>query len=735
MENINASGVGAQEVAYAKKVLSRTQNFLTSTKIVNSRADQFRDPTTNTAYVIGSEALNGNVSLDSTKTAIESYLRECEITDPRQLKAATESVKNVIKKFANNTHAGIIANHFASSAELKNSATMQNNMNTFYAPSAMSYVSNMGQPGMEAFGANTDTVMPDLRSCIAITPMQYKDSLVDKLLPRHATEVPYVNYKVPYSEVYDIMKSNDPSADVRNEGSHRVPFIDLYADPRAVSAELKLIVPLKANDTDPEHPTVYQDGYILPQTRANLFDLARIADKMGYTHTNYTDLISENVFVNDIIISVNNGTTTERYRIPVKYINSNRLLPIANTNDSGIRQAMFDHVVAFDASSTTMEGTPTTIFTACTASDKITVNFFVSARINLKYASVYTQVDASIDTHNVSEAPVIGAVADLAKTLTVKVEGVSFDARYSEENLRKSSLAINMHWRTFDFEINAGRNAFADSSLQEALSLDEMLPVVNRAINLGQDYRTIELLRAQMDYVHRALIEENEAPSLHARLDRLGFNFIASQQVRPVVYSHTIDMDGVDGIRSGDFYGDARSYAELDLQYLTSLLWQNSFYKQQLPGNEAAILRVLTSDVILDSILAIPHYHNHLNANDQRVENHNCCNEYTRVLPNGTVLQVVTTTFDYLRDKFIMFPVRPDAPDSILNAAHYWDNGTIVCHYNPQADNAVHKRVFANSRAQAIPTNIIGILGEVRNISKTINMVQTLNRNGVDLTI
>jgi hypothetical protein len=280
--------------------------------------------------------------------------------------------------------------------------------------------------------------------------------------------------------------------------------------------------------------------------------------------------------------------------------------------------------------------------------------------------------------------------------------------------------------RTFDFEISNGRNILIDYSFNEELP-EFLMSLVTEAVSLGQDHRGIDIIIKELMHVYDVTNEENKDPYFRDRLDKIGFQYVSAQMVRPVVYLNTIDLDYVDTIRSSDILGDIRQYVECELLNLVSLIYQNSYYKHQLKPGEKPMFKVITSSVILENIFSIPHIHNHL-SNDESVDGTTV--EYRRVLPNGTILDCVTCTYDYLRDKIIMIPYRESDPEDILNWGHNWDFGTFVAHYNPQLDNGVNKRMFANARTMPIPTNPMGLYLDVRNLSKYIDMFQLTNNLG-----
>ena len=612
--------------------------------------------------------------------------------------------------------------HFAHGKSDITPDTLAKNVNMVFAPSLYDLVNNIGVPSEEAFGANIDKVLPDIRAAMTVTLLQYCRGAVDRLVHRRTSTSPYVKWVVPYAEVYDMLKSNDADHNVRDNSEHIQPFIELYSDPRVVSNQLQPIVPLVDND---DKGVLYADGFVKFNQRANLFDLSKLANQLGKSHYNYTDLVSENVILDSILVKLSNGTKTEVFQIPTRNVNGARLQMLANTNDSGNRGCLLTYTVKLTNAMKTISDEKSTILANCTDDDYIALRLSTAVSINLKRSDVEGIGNVSAEARNRNHAAVAEAVATLANNLTVSLEAYAVDARYSEENLRKSNVAIRYHVRTFDFEISNGRNILVDYSMEEELP-DFLMSLVTEATSLGQDHRAIDLIIKELLHVYDVTNLENADPDFRERLDRIGFQYVASQMVRPIVYLNTIDLDNVDTIRSSDYLGDIRQYVETLLLNLISLLNQNSFYKHQLPAGEKQVFKVLTSSIILENLFSIPHIHNHLNTETAADGN---SVEYRRVLPNGTILDCISTTFNYLRDKILILPWREDA-DSILNFGHNWDFGNFIAHYNPQIGNGVNKRVFSNTRTMVVPTNPMGLYLDVRNISKIIDMFQTYSAVG-----
>jgi hypothetical protein len=361
---------------------------------------------------------------------------------------------------------------------------------------------------------------------------------------------------------------------------------------------------------------------------------------------------------------------------------------------------------------------------------ELDVNFSIT--VNVKNADFSTSdtlhVRAYSSVNNPTPAAPVSAVMNAAG-FGISLVGYSLDIKYSEENLRKSNVAIRSHYRTMDWEIPVGRNYIVDYALNEALP-EYIMANITEAISLGQDHRAIDVIIKTLIDVYDRGREENEDPNFREDIQKLGFDYVASQQVRPVVYIGTIDLEEVDTIRSSDVLGDIRQYVELQLINLFSLLHQNSYYKTQLNAGEKPLYKLLTSEIILANLLNVPHIHNHLQDASYGENFDGDSVEYRRVLPSGVILECVSTTFDYMRDKIVIIPYRQGDSESILSFGHNLEFGTYLAHYNPQIANGVNKRVFANAREIVLPTNPLGMYLQVVNISKTITVTDLVNPIG-----
>lgn len=706
----------------------------TESLVKNLQSGQIISQSADLKSIVGAESLNvSSSSINSATNALSSYASSIT-TNPAQQKNIMDAARAYLVRNAG-SNASAYNKHF-NSAPRDNiiSNAISTTINSVYAPNlrqSLTYENaNINSPSaaMEAYGANVNDLATDIKTGLAINVAQGQTALVNKLVHPKSVTTPYVSYEVTYGQVYDMLKSNDPSGEVREEGGHLKPLIDLEFNPRDVANELRPIIVKKSND---KNNCVYQDGYIVPGSPAcYMMDLALGANEFGNNHLNYTDVMSEGVTIKSVVIQLKTNTNvtwaqnkTEKIEIDLSNRSNTRLMMSLDTVDSGIRQATGAHSIRLTKDTKTVEGQESTILSKCTDTDLIKLECLISAIVSLKNSKLRTAATASVDTYTTNEE-VHSDVSTLAKNLEVSVLGLSFNAYYSEENVRKSNVAVRTHTRTFTFEIVNGRNFLIDYSLTdtnaEATVNDSVIQYATAAANIGVDHTAIHVIVDQLKWIYARNMQERASPHFYDPMERVNYTCVAGMNVVPTSIVGTIDLSEIDTIRSSDITGDIRQAVEYDLISFFAQFYQNSLYRKRVAlGGEAPRFRVLTSPLALTLVFNIPHIHNHLNANDEGGDN----NEYTyrRVLPDGTILEFVTSNFAYLYDKVIIVPYRDNA-DDVTNFGINADAGTFCAHYNPQYENGVNKRLLLNSRSMVVTTNPSGMVLAVAGMDKIANI-------------
>lgn len=575
------------------------------------------------------------------------------------------------------------------------------NYTNMYPTSILSNMQmNTVVPGSEAFGANIDKVITDTRMTIAITMLRFHKSLLNRVVHRRQRSTVLVEYEVPYAESYDLFKSMNPDDVIREGREHRSIMLDLYRNPSPVTQKLTPLYPLKSNDT---RNVLVEDGVIANGQKANLITLSLDQNKIGQDHTDWTDLVSEGVCFDKLYFTLSDGSTTEKF---IVNMNHERLVPTAQNRDSSYRAGNYIGKFKLHAGTLTAAGAQSTLLADLTESDCLVVELSLNGGIYLKNGYVQASGFGSLTGYATDGEP-SETVTQLLGKAKVEVTGYSVYAFYSEENLRRSNIAFRTNKFMRAYEIMCGRNYMVDYSLNQVLP-EYVMSIVTEGMSLGMDDRAMHMFEENAKLVYDRVQAERRDDKYLEHFDRINFDYVAGTRVNPWVHIDSIDMRSVDTIRSSDYMSDARQFFDTRLTRIMSMVHANSLYRQQLEPGEVPTYKLITSNIILENLFAVPHIHNHIEQMERK-ESDGEVVEYTRVLPSGIILQCITSPWDKMRDKIFIVPFRPSYPDSELNYAHNWDYGTFLAHYTPQIAMGVNKRLFCNARETPIITNPVAV--------------------------
>lgn len=573
-----------------------------------------------------------------------------------------------------------------------------------------------GVPSEESFGANIDSVIPDLKLAISTAILKFHSGITHRILPNRPTAVPNVQYIKTTLEVYDLSSPDSPLT----------PILDLYDDPSTVKNDLQVIVPLTANDSQTA-PVLVANGVIKFGPEANLQALSIDATKPGFVHYNRTDLVADAAKIKSVQISLALAGTpnvVETFEINVNNTKS-RMVRMADSDSSADRIANIEYVGFINKDTKRTNGAASVILSTVTeAAEGLRVLIVVNAKLNLMTGVVRALGNVEISAVNSLSATAvlssdvtdlvtaIKATAGATYTTGAFLVGYTLEAKFSEENMRKTNIAVRSRRSPYSYDIPTGRNYVLDYALGQQNAEDNAASLT-KIIRIGQDEKVLRMIIETLDYVYNQ-VQMYEGNPMDKKTDP-GTAYVAGSRVRPYVYTGTMALEGLLAIKTADRSGDIKQYALTFLNAVIEKVMIKSKFRQQLPGDTTPTLKLITSGLILGNVLGIPHIHNHLSNQDKRGNSDGV--EYRLVLPSGVVLEVVTTTFEYMRSKIIMIPTIPDSPESELNLGHNWDYGTMVGHYTPANENA-HHRLYANAREMPIITCPIGAQIDVTGIDE-----------------
>jgi len=697
----NGSQLSTTEQYALDSVFGNVKSFIVDTNLVPaeqiSSLEQFDQPI---------RSFNQTIALsDIGSDRLIDLCRNCGVGE-NHLKAAVESVALCIHNY---THGYNAAQHFNKSAPSAGHGDFEvKGFDTMYSQRAIDSLITTPGAALESFGADIANTISDAKVAITVAILRYHRSALHRLIPNIPTESNMVTYKVDHMEVYDLTKSRSNEAAVRYDDKHRIPFVDLYSDPSPANTKLKPIILKTDNDGAGPAAKLIAENIVKIGVCVNMFDYALDAGQIGYTHVDYTDLVGDNVRIKALYLSVSDGTVTEIVPIVVTDHSGARMLMNANNLDSADRVCSLKDITVADAASKVMSGAASTLLSALSVDGVIKLKYDVAGSINLKTsdASVHGSVTSTISTK--SGNPVIAADQTLFDGLTITMAGYELAADFSEENVRKTTKAMRIMTKQVGYEIPGSSNYVVQYSLTQTRP-ESVIDGLTKLMSIGIDDRGIKLILDTMGNV-RDRITAEKALSSENYVHKIGQDFVAGQRVKPFIFMDTMQIDpNLKNMRSGEKWGDLRGYAEEYLLNVLSRMYRESYYSQELGAGEKPVFSCLTSIPIKDSLLSIPHYHTHLGdtAADAVADG---VVEFRRTLPDGTILNVITTTFNYMDDKILMVPVRPNRPQSVLNFAANRERGTYLTQATPTIDNAIFNSLIGNAREFPIVQNPIGAL-------------------------
>ena len=713
----NAHTLDASQQRTIDSVYGNVMSFISENNLVPAEQlvalESFDQPIRN---------FNSSVALaDIGHDRIIDLVRNCGIND-RMLKPACESVALCIHNYTNGYNA---AKHFAKSSPSVNHGEFEvRSFDTMFSQRAMEGLLTSPTAALESFGADMSTTISDAKVAITVAILRYHRSALHRLIPNLPTETNMVTYKVDTAEVYDLTKSRSNSAAERYEDKHRVPFIELYNDPSPANTKLKPIILRTANDAAGPAAKLLGENIVKIGTGLNMFDYSIDAGTIGYSHVDYTDLVADNVRIKTLFFEISDGTTTEVLPVVVTDQGGSRMLMNANNQDSADRVCSMNDIAALDATAKTLGGTASVLLGGLSTDGVVRLKYSAAGSINLRSSDIILHGSATASIVTKSGNPVIAADQTLFDGLTVSLVGYEPAAEFSEENIRKTTKSMRILTHQIGYEIPGSTNYVVQYSLTQPRP-ETIVDGLTKLMSIGNDDRGIKLIMDTMANVRDRIMAENAlVDDNYTR--KIGQAFVAGQRVKPYIFMDTMVLDpNIKNLRSADKWGDIRAFAEEYLLNVFSRIFRESFYTQELGAGEKPVFSVLTSIPIKNSLLSIPHYHDHL-ADTSADKTADGVVEFRRTLPDGTILNVITTTFNYMDDKMLIVPVRPSRPQSTLNFAQNRERGSFISAATPTVDNAIFNSLIANSREIPIVLNPVGALISVSSLSSILEGLGTL---------
>ena len=557
-----------------------------------------------------------------------------------------------------------------------------------------------GSKSLETFGINMDRVEPDLKTILTIALLQFHMNLTPRIVPVQTVTQGNVTIVRENLQVFDMAK----------DAKEPTRVIELYRDPSLVSVAAQRIKPLMGAANKNAAFLVADDIYKFAK-KIDMFEMA-LTDKPGYEKYNHTDFVEDNIVLDGVLVKIENSAVASKafYRMIPIPTSRGHFTQVSQDAKSTIRRLWLDRypvrVIATDAADTKsgLESNASVI-ADLTGGAGLSIDLHIDANVDRQTSLLQSGAwigDLAIKGGNLTDQ----ARAALLAKFTVTPIGFTLDARYNEDNKRKTSIRAEVVRRSMSYELPTGRNFVVDAAIGQD-GVTNSAAYLAQLEHIGRDHNNLRIIESTLKAVHDENLSMNNDKEVR---DSLANQYAAGDLVNQFVYMDTLDMSGMYGIRSADASGDIKQYVKQYFNRLTTALLAKTYFDKQLSENATVTFRVITSGTILGDLFKMKHIHQHLDGDKPGTGGV----EHVMPLDNGVVLEFVTTTFEVMQNKIIMIPYLANSQGSVLNFGTDFDQGTLVGAISYAAENsAAFHRTFSVTRELLIPTNVMGAVIEV----------------------
>ena len=396
-----------------------------------------------------------------------------------------------------------------------------------------------------------------------------------------------------------------------------------------------------------------------------------------------------------------------------------RLTQVPNDYRSTVRRLTLDHTALLLNADSAVYGSTenSTIFTDFTAASgkSVKIRLNLTATVDRKTGNADASAWGKAGVFALDPSLITEADKTFADGLKVEFVGFMLDARYNEDNKRKTSIRAEINRRNMSYELPSGRNFVMDFAVGQEGAVNAAARLAQLE-HIGRDGNNLKIITDTLTDLHDRRLSMGYGAEANADI---GATYAAGDLVHQTAYVDTLDFGtGFLAIRSSDASGDLKQFTKQRLNKICTGLLATSLMPEQLAQGTEVTLRAVTSPYVLGAILSCHHIHQHLDNLDQRGTG---SVQYVMTLDCGVKLEIVTTTFKSMNNRMLIVPFFESAPTSVLNFGTDFDQGTLVGAVTLGADNSsVHNRIFSTTREALIPTNVVGAvieftgLGDVR---------------------
>lgn len=577
----------------------------------------------------------------------------------------------------------------------------------------------------EAFGTGVNHLPVDNRLNLSLTIDKACRSHMDRLVYRRACKDGHFVMSIPWGEAYVLNQSNSPNYEVRNNAG--IVLNELYRNPTSINTQPQPVVPLPSNDTYTPAwlvcttvDTITDPTFISTGVTANLWALTDNQNRMGYTATNFTDLIAEGGCVKSVLLKVTDTTsganTVEYFTVPTKYLQIAKFQRTNNNSSSMILTVNFDVTTALRSGTLTYAGSPSTIFSGFTTS---------VAQVKITGIAPSLQINNGDFTANVGgvqpkqllaqgQTAIAPAETTTFGNLKFEVIGIQPELFFDEENLRKTNLAFRTLMHQYSFTVPQARSIICDFALQQADDT-ETLNGIGTMICEGNDIREYTMLTNDLQNVAGQLQLWQSNPEFQdVRMPRL--MSITASQIFPYILQDTWNLnDGsIAYMQNSTLPTDVMNTVGFRIQNFIAHAETWSLLNRFREPGQQVVYRIFTHNFLARMLFGIHQYHLSLDYPGTK----NTGADVSLGLPNGYRLDIVGTNWDQLRNKMLIIPYNERDPGHWSSCAQILDAASYSAVFPYTRFEATTRRIVHNSREIILTMTPVAAMLEFQNVDQ-----------------
>ena len=592
------------------------------------------------------------------------------------------------------------------------------------------------ESGLESYGTGTQNFGFDLRSSIMISASNYLTSIEDKLFARTQTPKSKIEFVADNIIKYDWAKGKSKVTTGPNARGtdNEIGYVLLNKDPSSISTKSR---PVEFHNTSAVDGLYSTGTFIAANKDINIFEVVQKGvpdDDPVYHAFGESDTLSDGVKLKNIYLKISRPVTvgsvttkhTRLHKIDVSYRDDcyfTKAENITEQNDRVLNMFIKGLVVTDDDKIDEHRVLTTDPLGTLDSGSYIALDCHVAGRINVRTSQLEVTVsntsykikrnDTGKDSTETADVALKGFIDD-ATNGEFEVVAYEIDAQYTEENIRKSNVAIRRNKVTKTTRVPSGRTyIFETQALPKQRTLNDLITNCRNIIGLGNLYKLLTVWEDFVVNVGKAYRRDKFRNDTSPYTNFVS-NFVTHNTILPSI--ETLDVDFTKGniqySRDHELVEDTFGMFIRILHSFLCEMMSDSSYPIILNSGEKARFVAVTHDTVIDTIL------NPVLTNDTK-------KTFIRSSGNGIVIlelgrhieiEFHGLPFDSFKKKMLMAPVRTGNRSHASSFGQILDVGLYSGSYTT-GDSSVSEKHIVNSREGFFVTTPIGALVNLNNFN------------------